>query len=543
MPDNGLRAYGFHADEQPPVTRAIRPRMAAEEALEDLGADDLTAQDPETIARRYLANAFASDAIPSLTMPGSESEFTLLGIDESSLKETQTLKFRQWLNGIPVYGSLITVELDVNYELVALNSALGEPLGVSPSPTLTPEDALDVLRRHCGYQDDDQSAAPRLSYFYQTETQRWCLVYVMEDVFCPADFSGESTMVPAVPLADFMIDAHHGQLVDVLPRAGAATVTALDAMNRPRQIRTSFDVVTAGQQLQDPILNVHTQDFAFQDVGASFNNLPGGYVKAPPIPWNPMAVSAHANAELVATFLSTVLRRRGLDDQGGPLVSSINCVWSAMGSSGRHWPNSFWIKDQVVYGQRQAGAQFRSFAVALDMVGHEFFHGVTQFSSRLELKGQTGALNESYSDIFGVLIANGLNPDWNLWRWEIGADTGQPLRDMRQPSRFGHPEHMSQFRNLPPNVDFGGIHTNCGIHNKAAFNIMNAKDPQGRFLFTPTLVAQIFYHSLLVLGPSAGFSVSRRMIEIQAQTILRAHPQRDLMLRAIAEGFAVVGIL
>src|SRR6185436_4215360 len=161
-------------------------------------------------------------------------------------------------------------------------------------------------------------------------------------------------------LADFILDAQDGQLVERLPRAGAATATGLDALNRSRQFETSFDVVTAGQQLQDATLNIHTQDFAFQDVDANFDNLPGPYVKAPPLPWNPSAVSAHANAELVASFLFRVLGRRGLDGRGGPLVSSINCVWRRMGSNGRNWPNSFWIKNQVIYGQRQSGPQFRS---------------------------------------------------------------------------------------------------------------------------------------------------------------------------------------
>ena len=93
--------------------------------------------------------------------------------------------------------------------------------------------------------------------------------------------------------------------------------------------------------MQDTTHNIQTHDFAFQDVGASFTNLPGIYVTAPPLPWNQAAVSAHANAAVVANFLSAVLGRHGLDDRGSPLVSSINCVWAANGSTG-HWPNSYW---------------------------------------------------------------------------------------------------------------------------------------------------------------------------------------------------------
>ncbi|MDQ3666551.1 MAG: hypothetical protein M3410_08220 [Acidobacteriota bacterium] len=59
-----------------------------------------------------------------------------------------------------------------------------------------------------------------------------------------------------MPLADFVIDAHDGQIVEVLPRACA--VTAFDAMNRQRDFQTNFDPVTAVQQLQDATLNLHT---------------------------------------------------------------------------------------------------------------------------------------------------------------------------------------------------------------------------------------------------------------------------------------------
>lgn len=544
MPDNGLRAYGFHADEDSTRARAIQPSLAADELSDDSSTDSAD-RAVEKVAQQYLSNAFESDAVPSLTLAGLEErtpQFSAVAIDYSSIKETRSVKFVQSLNGIPVYGSLVTVEVDAGRELVTLDSAIGDPRDISPDATLSPADAVEALHRYLNVPAPADSALPRLSYYYEQEEQRWRLVYIFEDVFCAPDSFRDDNSIPPVVFADFVIDAHSPQLVEVLPRISAATGTGVDAMGQPRRFQTNLDVVTAAQQMENVALNIHTRDFAFQDVAGSFNNLPGASVKAPPLPWNPIAVSAHANSEVVADFLLRVLGRRGLDGRGGPMVSSINCVWAAMGANGRNWPNSFWIKDQVVFGQRLVGPNIRSFATALDMVAHEFFHGVTQFSSRLDLKGQTGALNESYSDIFGLLIANGLNPNWNSWRWELGADTGATLRDFRQPSRFGHPEHMTQFQNLPLNNDFGGIHVNCGIHNKATFEIMNSRDPQGQFLFSPTVIAQIFYHALIALGPTASFADSRRVVDLQARTILRGDPRLNLKLNAIASGFSAVGV-
>ena len=61
------------------------------------------------------------------------------------------------------------------------------------------------------------------------------------------------------------------------------------------------------------------------------------------------------------------------------------------------------------------------------------------------------------------------------------------------------------YQNLPLTNDSGGIHSNCGIHNLAAFNIMVSKDEQGHYLFDPQLIAQIFYHALIALGAHRRF--------------------------------------
>ncbi|MDQ3666550.1 MAG: hypothetical protein M3410_08215 [Acidobacteriota bacterium] len=139
MPENGLRAYGFHADEEREATRAIRSNIDVGKSADHFGLVGLTQPDLETVARQYSAGAFESEALPLLTTPnleGQDCEFKLVGIDWSTEKSTHTAKFNQTLNGIPVYGSLVTVELDAANELIAINSAVGEPRGVSAVPNL-----------------------------------------------------------------------------------------------------------------------------------------------------------------------------------------------------------------------------------------------------------------------------------------------------------------------------------------------------------------------------------------------------------------------
>ncbi len=149
----------------------------------------------------------------------------------------------------------------------------------------------------------------------------------------------------------------------------------------------------------------------------------------------------------------------------------------------REWKNAYWNGEQMVYGQiKFRDGAFLSVATMLDVVGHEMFHGVTDFTSRLEYRTQPGALNESDSDIFGVIIANFKRP-LASWTWELGAGfdgPGTALRDLEDPTKHEQPKLMRDFKPATPPYtfdrnDYGWVHDNSGIHNYAAFRIMTAK--------------------------------------------------------------------
>ena len=245
---------------------------------------------------------------------------------------------------------------------------------------------------------------------------------------------------------------------------------------------------------------------------------------------------------LSQNFLENVLSRNNIDNKGGPINSSINCVVASESPDNKQWSNSFWSDDQkvAVFGHNQDDqGNLISRAANLDVVGHEIFHGVTASEARLELAGEAGALNESYSDVFGVIIANSNNPDMCTWNWEFGG-----RRDMRDPSRFGQPASMRDFAELPLNNDLGGVHTNSGIHNRAA-SILTSEDSAHRLLFKPEEVAAVFYYALTEhLGRTSRFSDSRRAVILSALTVFRTLPSAQLRVKlsAIKEGFSAVGI-
>lgn len=244
-----------------------------------------------------------------------------------------------------------------------------------------------------------------------------------------------------------------------------------------------------------------------------------------------------------------MLRRNGLDNMGGPFLSTVNCTNSRQPSPNPgEWKNAAWIGTQMVYGQRLVNGRFRSYAVARDVVAHETTHGLTDRTARLEYAFESGALNESFSDIFGVIISNRTTPDIGDWDWQMGEDlqgTGVPLRDLSDPAAHGQPAHMRDFQVLPEERDHGGVHINSGIHNKAAFNLITSTDGQGRFLFQPPVCAALYYLALTqALSRTSGFRDSRRGVELAARTLFRRDPPqtRAEKLAAIATAFDKVGI-
>jgi thermolysin metallopeptidase-like protein len=183
---------------------------------------------------------------------------------------------------------------------------------------------------------------------------------------------------------------------------------------------------------------------------------------------------AFDNAGTSWRFYKDIFGRESVDGNGLSLTSSVHY--------GQGYDNALWNGQQMIYGDGD-GKSFRSFTNAIDVIAHELTHGVTQFTAQLPYQDQSGALNESISDVFGSMVKQ-----WTRGQtvdqadWLIGADIftstfkGRGLRDMANPGtayddpvigKDPQPAHMRDYVNLDPNDDFGGVHVNSGIPNKA----------------------------------------------------------------------------
>jgi Zn-dependent metalloprotease len=503
--------------------------------------------DPESAAKRILAHAFASRAMPSLNAPkvhDEECDFRSLGVETVPLTGTTVVKFRQQIEGIPVFGSLVSVELDDHNELVSLNSSLAKPDLASYVARISPRDALKRIAARAGYGGKLPDGVPALNLFLD-HMGKWHLAYIVEDVRSRNKGKGNASKGHhQIPLVfDYVIDARNGALVAELPRTPAArhgTASAADELGRMK----TFNIETRGGKrvMRDAILNIETCDFGYRDpVGGK---LPGNLAASP---WSPAAVSAHTHAATVTTFLRRVLKRNNIDNMGGRVVSTVNCVVKQFEKppGSKVWLNAFWDGIQMLYGQEQLDdGQLRSMASSLSVVAHELFHGVTGATARLVYLGETGALNESYSDIFGTLIANDARPNIAKWNWEVGC--GVAIRNMQDPTLHNQPKLMKHFINAPltPNDDSGAVHFNSGIHNYAAYHVMSAKAGR-KFIFRPHELAAMFYVALTQqLSRQSTFADSRRGVVLATRSLFRKLPGKQIERRvaAVEAGFDAAGI-
>ena len=545
---NGLDSYTMHVDdaESAPTIESIDKELGAGPPVE---SRDL---DPETAARRYLNAMIASPDVPSISTADAETpatEYRTVSTETVPLTGSRVVKFAQYRHRIPVYGSLVSIELDEGNSLLSIGSAVGDPSDVDPVATISPAEVEKVI-----YEDAGETAVladpPRLYYYFDNtaEPSKWRLVYIAQHVQRHPPAAGSSLVVPDI--VDYVVDAHTRELVATLPRVHTVTwspdtAEVLDGLGRKRRVRIERDE-NGNRRLHDPERRVETYDLGFKKFNALGVRLPGNDVLNPPDPWGPAAVSAHANAQEVGDFLFNVLRRDGLDGMGQRFVSSVHCT-SVREPSSTVWRNAAWIsrQAQMVYGQRPVNGELTSYATAKDVVAHEITHGLTDKTAGLVYQSESGALNESYSDIFGILISNQQEPDFDGWNWEMGEDlspTGIPLRDLRDPARRGQPAHMDDY--LVTSADNGGVHTNSGIHNKAAFNLITTKQ-DGQHVFTFSEVAALFYLALTqFLSRTSGFADSRSAIERASKTLFRQDPPatRASKVAAIAAAFDEVGI-
>ena len=248
-------------------------------------------------------------------------------------------------------------------------------------------------------------------------------------------------------------------------RSARATLEQMDAMRAQR----------AGMLVTMPAVSAPGKRRRVFDAGHR-ETLPGKLVlnEGDPRAADVEVNEAYDGAGTTYNFFAEVFGRRSVDGKGLRLDSSVHY--------GDRFDNAMWNGEQMLYGDGD-GKWFRRFTAAVDVIGHELTHGVTQFTAALQYDGQSGALNEHVSDVFGILLKQyklrqtAAAADWLIGEGLFTARVhGKAVRSMAAPGtayddpvvgRDEQPAHMRDY--YRGSDDNHGVHTNSGIPNHAFY--------------------------------------------------------------------------
>jgi Zn-dependent metalloprotease len=257
-------------------------------------------------------------------------------------------------------------------------------------------------------------------------------------------------------------------------------VSALQTLNVSQQIRSNRQTLTEFAALRSVSAAAGKHRTIYD---ANFGQtLPGVIVRnegdGPSA--DPAVNEAYDGSGVTYDLYHDIFQRDSIDNAGMRLDSSVHYQ--------RGYDNAFWDGNQMVYGDGDENLPpldrlFNRFTIAIDIIGHELTHGVTQFEARLVYWEQPGALNESFSDVFGSLVKQyqlqhtAAQADWTIGQGLFTANVqGVGIRSMKEPGsayddpvigKDPQPGHMRDY--VQTSSDNGGVHINSGIPNKAFY--------------------------------------------------------------------------
>jgi Zn-dependent metalloprotease len=418
---------------------------------------------PEGAGARRTALAFADSYGPRFGVAGGAGELEVIAV-QPRIAGGKTVRLQQEIAGVPVIGGELQINLDDSGDLRSMTGE-GEPdAPASVEPRISAEEAaataLAAVAKARGIDPAGlQAAAPQLA------------------ILDPRIMGGPPSG-PEGPRLVWQLEVQNDGAVQTIRDFVAVDATAGVVAVQFPQIEKALDRVVCDA-----------------------NSVPSAGVpcEAPYARTEGSPATGDADVDLAYDYAGDTydlykgLGRDSLDGEGMQLRSTVKfCPEPSVAPDPPNCPykNAFWNGEQMVYG---AG-----FAAADDVVGHELTHGFTEFTSHLFYYYQSGAINESLSDVFGELVdlTNGAGDDTAADRWLMGEDlpvdfnrcgsNPHAIRNMANPPECGDPDTTSSsYYKFDPNGDLsagdsGGVHSNSGVNNKAAALMVDGGDFNGQ---------------------------------------------------------------
>ena len=480
-------------------------------------------------------------------------------IEDAMLTDRTHERLEQYHEGVRVYGGDIARQLDAGLT-VSIFGTIYSGIEIDTTPSLSPDDVKAIVEERSGA-TLGPARSPEL-VILPGEEGGYRLVYRLKA------FTAEEGY-------EYFVDAKSGaivkQIIAAERQSGTASIgrgVGVLGDDKKVSVTNGSAVFFASDLLRPPAL--HTYDMK-GNVSRILNILNGvidpaqsDVATSTAAIWtDSVVVDAHADAGFVYDFYFKRFGRRSLDNNNIPLLMFVHPVrrqdiLTAPNSVlGLFYLNAFYAGDGVmVFGEGLPpgftldGQSWNYLAGALDVLGHELTHGVTEFSSGLIYQNESGALNEAFSDMMGTAAEFFYQPAGDgvmKADYLIAEDVVTPggIRSMANPGVFGDPDHYSK-RFLGPE-DNGGVHTNATIATHAYYlaieggtNRTSGLNVQGVGAANREQIEKTFYRGFTQLMPAnATYSVARAVTIQAARDLYGAGSAAE---RAVTQAWTAVGV-
>nr|WP_240339669.1 M4 family metallopeptidase [Halobacillus ihumii] len=419
--------------------------------------------------------------------------------------------YQPMVENIPVANSEVIVHTDESGTVTSVNGEFHKdaPEKIKQDRQVKKKDSIEIAWEHIDVEKDtaDKVKQTAKGETFETLTETSNLVVYHEDGDYQLAYHVELQFSQPYPANwQLYVNAESGDVIKAANVVKEATGTGTGVLGDTKSLNTYytnstyylFDITKPMNGVIETFTANQGQYLPGNYVTDAGNNFFSEQQKA--------AVDAHYYAGEVFDYYYNKFGRVSYDNQGADIRSTVHY--------GSNYNNAAWTGNQMIYGDGD-GTTFTYLSGADDVVAHELTHAVTDTTAGLIYENQSGALNESFSDVFGYFV--------DSEDWLMGEDvytpgrSGDALRSLSNPNAYNQPDHMNEYQDLPNTRegDWGGVHINSGIPNKAAYYTINS--------LGISQSEQIYYRALTVyLTPSSDFSYTKAALEQSAQDLYGA---------------------
>lgn len=458
---------------------------------------------------------------------------------------SQHIRYQQIFKKLPIFGSELIVHLDSQNVVRGLNGKINAKIKLDVKPAIADEKVEKIVLKHAPGNKPIAGRKPLLLILIR-ENKPWLAWHLTVD---GVDKGLDNKEMPAV--WEYFVDAKTGNVLwryNNLQYHTRTTGSGVGYYSAAVSINTLHNHLAAQYELEDRWLptaaRIYTHD-------CNNGPTPGVISSDANNNWNAadqgQEVDSHLYSRMVYDYYLMVHGRDSYDDAGADMHIHAHF--------GNHVNNAYWSPTEQLVKIGDGDGVTRDSYCCLDVIAHEWTHAVTENTAGLVYSGESGALNESVSDVFAALI----DGDWLQGEDYWLPATAPASRNLADPTNGGQydpadpinsviaghqPDHTDdQYTGFDDN---GGVHINSGIMNKAAYLIATGGIHRGITIcegLGREVLGRLYYQVLTNhLISSSDFADMREAVLDSLDDLYGGDPRYSRWSASIINAFAAVGI-